>query len=338
MIAGIIWAVLAGIMLGLYALPEKFTKDFEFENTWGTMFLINLLIVPFIAVLLLVKDLGTVLGTIPSEVYLQMAFASILWGVGVMLWGKAIDFIGLSLGFAIFIGTVILVGSLLPFLVDGLPPNHAFLTILGGILVVLLGVLFNGRAGLTREAEGASQEKAENRSMGKGIAIAVIGGLLATGFSYANAAGRPAIHTASQAADNPEWITAVIVMFVIYVAGALFVIPYFLYQLSQKKLWHKFNTPHLLNNLGMTSAMAILNFAASASFAYAAFQLGQVGNTVGYAIFNTVCVVVAILSGLVTGEWKDASSKSTQFLYMGLVAMVIGVLVIAFGNSLAEGA
>ena len=49
MITGIIWAVIAGVMLGLYALPEKFTKDFSFENTWGMMFFINLIIVPLIA-------------------------------------------------------------------------------------------------------------------------------------------------------------------------------------------------------------------------------------------------------------------------------------------------
>ena len=30
MIEGIILAIGAGLMLGLYALPEKFTKDFKF--------------------------------------------------------------------------------------------------------------------------------------------------------------------------------------------------------------------------------------------------------------------------------------------------------------------
>ena len=34
MVTGIVWAVLAGLMLGLYALPGKFTKDFKEENTW----------------------------------------------------------------------------------------------------------------------------------------------------------------------------------------------------------------------------------------------------------------------------------------------------------------
>lgn len=336
MTTGIIWAILAGIMLGLYALPEKFTKDFEFENTWGMMFFINMLIVPLIAGFALVTDFGSVLGSIPMDVLVKMGFASLLWGIGVMMWGKAIDYIGLSLGFSIFIGTVILVGSLLPFLVDGLPPNNVFMTILAGISVVLLGILFNGRAGLKREEDEALTKESSTvkKSVGTGISIAVIGGLLATGFSYANAAGRPIIHEASQAAGNPEWVTAVVVMFVIYVTGALFVIPYFIYQLTKKDLWGKFKTSHLFNNIAMTSAMGILNFMASVTFAYAAFQLGQAGNTVGYAIFNTVCVAVAIVSGLITGEWVKASGKAKTSLYMGLAAMVIGVIIIAMGNGM----
>ncbi|MEM1120692.1 MAG: L-rhamnose/proton symporter RhaT, partial [Bacteroidota bacterium] len=182
MTAGVIWAILAGIMLGLYALPEKFTKDFEFENTWGLMFFINMLIVPFIAGFALVNGFTDILGGIPSDVLVKMAIASLLWGIGVMMWGKAIDYIGLSLGFSIFIGTVILVGSLLPFLVDGTPPSNVFLTILGGILVVLLGIIANGKAGLTREADESSDAKVATAqtSVGTGISIAVIGGLLAT--------------------------------------------------------------------------------------------------------------------------------------------------------------
>lgn len=338
MTEGILWAVSAGIMLGLYALPEKFTKDFEFENTWGTMFLINMFLVPLIAGFFLINGFSEVLASIPGETYLKMGLAALMWGIGVMMWGKAINHIGLSLGFSLFIGTVILVGSLLPFIVDGLPPQNSFLVILLGIFVVLAGVVLNGQAGLLRQNAEEKQEKtdaAEHKgSMGKGILIAVVGGLLATGFSYANAAGRPSIHEASQALGNAEWLTAVAVMFVIYVAGGLFVIPYFIYHLSEKKLWSNFKSPALGKNIGLTSIMAILNFAASASFAYAAFKLGKTGNTVGYAIFNTVSIMLAILSGIFTKEWTQAPAKAKQFLYLGLTAMIIGVIIIAVGNSI----
>lgn len=336
MTLGIITAIAAGIMLGLYALPEKYAKDFEFENTWGLMFFINMLIVPVIAGFVLVNSFGDILASLSSDVLLKMTIAALAWGIGVMLWGKAINYIGLSLGFSIFIGTVILVGSLLPFIVDGLPPTNAFLTILGGLLVVLIGVIANGRAGMTRQKDEEESLVTTNTAsaMSTGILIAIGGGLLATGFSYANAAGRPAIHAASQAAGNPEWVTAVIVMFVIYVAGALFVMPYFLYQLTRKKFWGKFKTPALGKNVMLTALMAILNFAASVTFAYAAYQLGKAGNTVGYAIFNTVCVAVAILTGLFTGEWLNASRKAKNFLYFGLAAMVLGVVIIAMGNGM----
>lgn len=63
-------------------------------------------------------------------------------------------------------------------------------------------------------------------------------------------------------------------------------------------------------------------------------QLGQTGNTVGYAIFNTVCVAIAIISGLITGEWISTSSKAKKFLYLGLSAMIIGVIIIALGNGM----
>ncbi|MEL6844090.1 MAG: L-rhamnose/proton symporter RhaT [Bacteroidota bacterium] len=339
MIEGIVWALGAGLMLGLYALPEKFTKGFEFENTWGLFFTIALFLVPPIVCFSMIDGFGAVLTAIPTEVIIKMGIASFLWGIGVMMWGKAINYIGLSLGFSLFIGTIILVGSLLPFFVVGLPEQDVLLQILLGLAVVLIGVYANGRAGIIRQADEQAEGETEGGSMITGIIIAVVGGLLATGFSFANSIGNPNevseqyIKNALIEQGNPEWMLALAIMFIIYIAGGLFVTPYFIIQLSQKKFWAKFSTPYFGKNLVLTTTMAILNFAASAAFAYAAFKLGNTGGTVGYAIFNTVSVAVAIVSGLLTGEWAKASGKAKTFLYVGLGAMIIGIIIIAFGNS-----
>lgn len=339
MIEGILLAIGAGLMLGLYALPEKFAKDFEFENTWSLFFVLTMFVVPILASTMLVKDFGQVLANIDTEILYKMAAASILWGTGVMMWGKAINHIGLSLGFSLFIGTVILIGSVLPFLVDGLPPQTTFLTILGGIAVVLVGVIFNGKAGLTREKDDAkvkakTSEDTGEGSMLTGILIAVGGGLLATGFSYANAVGRPAIEQAIQQTGNAEWLTAVGVMFPIFISGGIVMSVYFIWQLSAKKAWGKFKTPHFSKNFLLIFIMAFFHYAASALFAYAAFKLGENGNTVGYAIFNTACVATAIVSGIITKEWINASGKAKNYLYVSLACMIIGILIIAAGNGL----
>ncbi|AWV96729.1 L-rhamnose/proton symporter RhaT [Arcticibacterium luteifluviistationis] len=331
MLTGILFALFAGLTLGLYALPEKFTKDFEFANTWGLFFGINMLIVPPLAAFLFVDGLGEIIASIPSTVLWGMGISGLLWGIGVMMWGKAINYVGLSLGFSIFIGTVILVGSLIPFGVNGLPENNVFITILVGILVVLLGVLFNGKAGMLREKDDTS---GKSKNVLAGIIIAIIGGLLATGFSYANAVGGEVISAASEVQGNASWVASVVIMLIIYMAGALFVIPYFIIQLSKKNLWIKFSTNFFGKNILMATVMAVLNFIAGVAFAYSAFLLGKLGGTVGYAIFNALSVAVAITSGLVMGEWKNAPSKARNYLYMGLAAMVLGVVVIAVGNSL----
>ncbi len=336
MIEGIVLAIGAGLMLGLYALPEKFTKDFKFENTWGLFFILTMFLVPIVASVTLINDFSNVFAHVPTDILLKMAAASVLWGIGVMMWGKAINHIGLSLGFSLFIGTVILVGSVIPFFVEGIPEGNTFITILFGILIVLFGVIFNAKAGLTREKDEAKTDSGGKKgSMVTGILIAVVGGLLATGFSYANAVGRPSIHEACQAAGNADWVTAVGVMFPIFISGGIVMAIYFAYELSKKKAWKQFKTPNFGKNFMLILVMAIFHYAASALFAFAAFKLGEVGNTVGYAIFNTACVATAIVSGIITKEWINASSKAKNFLYLSLACMIGGIVVIAYANSLA---
>ncbi|MDO6470432.1 L-rhamnose/proton symporter RhaT [Maribacter sp. 1_MG-2023] len=337
MTEGVLLAIFAGLMLGLYALPEKFTKDFKYENTWSLFFLLTMFVVPIIASVTLINGFGDIFGNMPTDIWVKMGLTSFLWGVGVMMWSKAINHIGLSLGFSLFIGTIILVGSVLPFIEDGLPPTNKLTTILLGLFVVLIGIFANGKAGFIREkVEKANDENSEQKgSMATGILIAVIGGLLATGFSYANAAGRPYLHEASQAAGNAEWITAVAVMFPIFISGGIVMTAYFLWQLSTKKAWGDFKTPAFGKNFILILVMAFFHYAASALFAFAAYKLGASGNTVGYAIFNTACVVTAIISGIITKEWVNASPKARKFLYMGLSCMVIGIIIVAYSNSLS---
>ncbi|SHJ08742.1 L-rhamnose/proton symporter RhaT [Pseudozobellia thermophila] len=335
MIEGIVLAIFAGVMLGLYALPEKFTADFKYENTWSLFFILTMFVVPIVASIGLIDGFVDIFSNMPKDIWIKMALSSFLWGTGVMMWGKAINHIGLSLGFSIFIGTVILVGSLLPFLVDGLPPANALALISAGLAVVLLGIVANGRAGILRERDEKENEEASRGkgSMTTGILIAVVGGLLATGFSYANAVGRPYLHEASQNAGNAEWITAVAVMFPIFISGGVVMTAYFIWQLTQKKAWGGFKSPAFGKNFVLILIMAIFHYAASALFAYAAYKLGASGNTVGYAIFNTASVLTAIVSGIVTKEWVMASPKAKKLLYGGLACMVIGIVIIAVGNS-----
>ena len=366
MFIGIASALLAGTRLGLYALPGKYTKDFQEENKWSLFFILTMFVVPLICTFALMKDVGGIYSGIDRGILTTMVVASFLWGCGVMMWGKAIDHIGLSLGFSLFIGTVILVGSILPLGIaiskgQPLPSGAALATILAGIAIVLFGVIANGRAGLTREADEAAEEVADEvidevaqevidaggedaeaaaipqqKSYAMGIFIAVFGGLLATGFNVAFTYGAGPLGDAVAAAGNPAWMTAMAVMLPVFLSGGVVMTLYFLWQLSQKKAWGSFQTPSFGLNFVLIFIMAFFHYAASAMYAFAADSLGANGPVVVYAIFNTTCLVVAVISGIATGEWVKASSEAKSWLYKGLVCMVVGVLVLALGQVLDQ--
>lgn len=352
MFIGIAAALLAGTMLGLYALPGKYTQDFEEENKWSLFFILTMFVVPLVATFALMKNVGEVYSGIDSSVLQTMIVSSFLWGVGVMMWGKAIDHIGLSLGFSLFIGTVILIGSILPLGIaisksQPLPSTPALVAILIGIAIVLLGVLSNGRAGLTREADEAAlasaaestsnpKDQPKQKSYALGIFIAVFGGLLATGFNVAFTYGAGPLGDSVKANGNPAWMTAMAVMLPVFLSGGVVMSVYFLFQLSQKKAWGKFKTPAFGKNFFLILVMAFFHYAASAMYAFAADKLGDNGPVVVYAIFNTTCLVVAVISGILTGEWTKASPAARRWLYTGLACMVVGVLVLAGGQILDQ--
>ena len=343
MLIGIFWALMAGCMLGLYALPVKYTRDFKFENTWGLFFVLMMFIIPLAATFALIGNLGKVFSQVDGWRLIAMIALSFLWGIGMMMWGKAINHIGVSLAFSLFIGTVIIVGSLLPLIVDGIPRISAFGTLLFGILTIVAGIVFNCKAGLIRErdqskADGTLRRVAigtESKTMAAGIVIAVVGGILAGGFSFADAVGQPQIQEACQSLGKPGWAVAIAVMFPIFLSGGVVTTLYFAWQLKQKEAWKAFRTPYFGRNLILISIMAFLQYAASAAFAFSAFKLGTFGNTVGYAIYNTTSVLVAVIGGIVAKEWVKTSSKARGYLYGGLSCMILGVLLITVGNALA---
>jgi L-rhamnose-H+ transport protein len=340
MIEGVLWAISAGLLLGLYALPEKYTKGFEYENTWGLFFLITMFTVPLLSSYILLDGLK-IYSLIGFQVLLKMSVASLLWGIGIIMWGKAINHIGLSLGFSLFIGTLILIGSLIPWFIDStgkfgmnFPNLNVLSTILMGLTVVLAGVVFNGKAGLLREKDDVSSENKKG-SMFSGIMIAVIGGVLATAFSYANTIGKGPFIDAALACNLPAWKASIGVMNVIYVFGGCAALFYFLYSLTVQKRWSLFSSQKIGVNVLLIMIMSAFNYTASVTFSYAASALGpEVGGTVGYAIFNAMSVLTATVAGVLVGEWKKASSEAKKFLYLGLVGMLVGIVVISVGNGL----
>ncbi|SNR31206.1 L-rhamnose-proton symport protein (RhaT) [Lutibacter agarilyticus] len=339
---GIFWVLLAAIMLGFYAFPSKFVKNYELENLWGVFWLLAMFIVPISSTILLVDDLGATYKQVPNSIFTSIFLLSILWGIGNLLWGISISKIGMALGFSLLIGVSTLAGSILPFFMGGADKlaTTEGMVILGGIFIIMLGIIANGKAGLLREKnENIATKKVESNknTMRNGIILCVIGGICAAGFnlSYHVADNIGHIGQISQAQfGNSPWIARLAVMLPSFIGSGIAIMIYFSIQLTKNKSWKNFNHKSSSKNILYLLIMAVVYCASLIIYGLGAYELGPLGTSVGFAIFQTGCIMVANLLGLFSGEWKNAGSKSKKWLYSGLTIMSIGIITIAVGNGI----
>ena len=202
MAIGIAWALLGGFFLGTFALPSKYIKNFAWENTWGAFFFFAMLVVPVGFACLAVNNLWATFGHVSSTAIFGVMALSFLWGIGFCCWGYGLSKVGLSLGYALTMGTMALVGSMLPFFLEspadaGTPQG---MVVILGILVCIGGVAINGYAGIQREKSGSGGETEEQSGPKKGILagllICVLAGVLSSGLNIAFFVGGKAECTA----------------------------------------------------------------------------------------------------------------------------------------------
>ncbi len=334
---GIIWVLAAAVMLGFYALPSKSVKNYSVDNLWGSFWFMAMFIVPTLASIFLVEGLGDTYAQIPANVFIGVFLLSMLWGVGNLLWGISISKIGMALGFSLLIGIATLVGSMLPFFIGSIDKlgTAGGLTIMVGIFCIMIGIIFNGKAGLLREA--GNENKTSSSDMRIGIIMCVVGGICAAGFnlSYHVADNIGQIGAISQGEfGNEPWIARLAVMLPSFIGSGVITVGYFIYQLSKNKTWGNFSIEGSGRNLLLIGSMALVYCASLIIYGLGAYELGSLGTSVGFAIFQTFCIMVANVLGIFTGEWFQASNKSKNWMYAGLFAMTVGIVVVAYGNYL----
>lgn len=335
---GIAWALVAAVFLGVFALPTKYTRESEWENTWGAFFFIGMFVVPILVALAAVKGLGGTYAKVPPGVITGVIALGFMWGCGNICWGKGIATIGMALGFSIMIGTVTLSGSLLPLFMSH--ADKAFtvpgLTIIGGLLVCILGIVANGRAGLLREKAQTEGEETQDRPMLKGIVICLAGGLLASGCNLAFHVGKDVggIQGISEKQfHNPPYVAGLSIWMLVFIGAGISTCCYCVFLLSKNKTWGKF-TNHTARNLVLTTLMAVSHFLCLFCYGVSATKLGDLGTSVGFAIFEALSIVVATGLGVMTGEWRGAGKSSMSWMVTGLAILILGIIVIAFGNAM----
>ena len=332
----IIWA-LGGLAGAVFALPFRKVKGWRYESYWLVYALFGLILFPLALASATVPDLFGVIAKAPvSTIALCIGFGA-LWGVGGLSWGLMIRYLGVGLGLAIGCGLCSATGTLIPPLVKGqaasLVADTSALVTLAGVVVSLVGIVFVGLAGKSKEdelPEEAKKASVAEFNFKKGLVVAAVAGVASAGMNFGLQSGG-ALESAAVAAGAKELWKGMPVLVVVLFGGFLVQLVWCLQQNFKNKSFGDYAT------LAQPATAAVVFWSGLAGVIWACqFACQKVGESfagdiayISFAIVMGSSVLFSSLLGVVLGEWKGTGRKTRTYLAIGLAVLAASIVVAA---------
>lgn len=335
---GTLIVLVAGFFQGTFLVPMKYMPRWDWENTWLGFSSTAYLLFPWLLAALTIPHLrNAVLQTDPAAIGRTILFG-LGWGLGALLMGLGVDYVGLALGFAIVLGLAASIGTLIPLLV--LTPEKLHrpggALILLGIMVMLLGISICSWAGKLKENKSRTAEEDKSapskKSYSVGLALCVLSGVLSScgslGFAFGSTLTSSALQHGAGEKFAPNLLWAVITL-PVFVCNA----SYCAYLLVRRKSSGRFLQPNSGSHFALAALMGALWLMGMVFYGIGANKLGRLGPSIGWSILMSSVVIVANVWGLFTGEWKQSGGTPVRFMMGGLTLLLAAIFIIGYSNS-----
>ena len=329
----LVLVLFASIFQGSFGLGMKFMAPLKWEAWWLVHATVAMLILPIVWALLVVPDLFGVIASAPNEALLIGALFGFLWGIGGIMFGKSIPYIGISLTYGIVMGVCSVVGSLIPFFqIENAVNLPAFPYVMAGVVVMIIGVAITAYAGIQRD-KISNKEGGAAINLKVGLVIALLSGILSAllnvGFVSAQPVGKVA-EAAGAIARNSSLAIWVVVLAGAYLMNA----GYAIVLLFKNKSWSSFSVPKSGKAYAWSIGAAMLWFGALGVYGQGATLMGDMGPVIGWPILLGVSLIVSNVWAYLNKEWKNAS-KPFAWLLVGLFVLILATVILGYSNGVA---
>jgi len=138
--------------------------------------------------------------------------------------------------------------------------------------------------------------------------------------------GRPLSQAAMRHGAEPS--VAVLAVWPVALAGGFLPnLGYTGYLLVRNRTLDKMRTVY--PDLFLSLLMGLLWIVAVLIYGLAANQLGRLGDSAGWAIYQITMVLTANVAGVLTGEWRGATQKSIGVFTLGIFTLVAAITIVA---------
>jgi L-rhamnose-H+ transport protein len=327
----------AGFLQGLFAVPMKFARRWNYENIWFVFAFTGLVVFPWLLTLATVPRLGGVYRLTSTKTIVEVAGFGLCWGAGATLTGLGLNMLGIGLGLAIVLGLSASVGSLIPLLV--LTPGklatsqgHLYLF---GTAVMLAGIAIASRAGSLRDSgkkpDNSGQGVTVKGSFVAGLTVAIFAGLLSSMLNFSYAFGTEALLAARRVGVSPIWMSNVVAAPATtggFVANCL----YCAYLLRKNSTLGRFWIPELRINWLYGTLMGAFWFGGLAVYGVGVYRMGSFGTVVGWPLLMGTIIVTSNAAGIFTGEWSGTGTRIRIYLAAGMIIILLALWILALAQ------
>ena len=318
-------------MAGDCMLPLKFSRKWQWENTWLIYSIVALFALPWLLALIMVQHLFQGYQSLSVAQFAIPILFGAGWGVAQVLFGISIQRLGLALVYAVVVGLGTLLGTLVPLFVQHREQMNGALLIpvFGGIVLMLAGITLSAWAGKLREHRADQAASSPARGYNAALAVAVVCGLLAPMLNFSFAFGQE-IAFAAIRQGNPAVRAAYAVWPIGLAGGFVPNIAYSVYLLRRNRTatLFQFRSPDVF----WAVLMGTLWMGAFALYGMSATYLGRFGTSIGWGLFQIFMIMAATLSGVFTGEWKYAPKSARALLGASITCLACATAILAYAN------
>ncbi|WP_075590517.1 L-rhamnose/proton symporter RhaT [Labilibacter marinus] len=326
----------ASLFQGSFGLGMKFMAPLKWEAWWLVHSLFAMIILPTAWALVVVPDLFEAIAQAPTEIIvLAMVFGAV-WGIGGIMFGKSVPYIGMSLTYGIVLGLCAAAGSIIPYFMKDNPNAAALPYVVSGVVVMVLGVGFTAYAGILRDKQSEGEDKAKI-NLKAGLVIAILSGFFSAalgigfdaGFAEGNGIGKYAQELGATA-QNSSLAIWVVVLWGAFILNAV----YSIVLLTKNKTWNSFSEPKSGKAYMWSVIAAVCWFGALGVYGQGATLMGNMGSIVGWPILMGGGLIISNVWAYFNKEWDNAK-KPFSWLMFGVVVICIGMVIIGYSNGVS---
>jgi len=349
-ILGVLFHAIGGFAAGSFYAPCKKVKGWAWETYWLVLGVFAWIVTPLVVAMIATPNFVDILRSVSPKALFWPYFFGVLWGIGGLMYGLTMRYLGMSLGVSVALGFCAIFGTLIPpiheqFFGDGtkttfmqlLDTGSGKVTLLG-IVICTLGIAICGKAGMMKEKELSSREKAQGIqefAFKKGIWVAIVAGILSACMAYAFQAATP-IKEMAVAKGIPA-VRSNIPLLIVVLLGGFTTNCIWCLCLSMK---NKTFSNYRQTQSGSLSVNYLLCMTAGVLWYFQFFFYGMGTTQMGkydfasWSLHMAFIIITANVIGLLTREWKGSSRKTIVCVLVGIFVLLLSTVIIGYGSKL----